>query len=120
MMDIMNVEAIMSPHVVTVSPTTTIGHARELLREREFHHLIVADRQHVVGVLSLMDLGKAADDHFVVEVMRREPASVTPSATIREAAALMNGNGVGCVPVIADGTLCGIVTTADLRRAMTV
>lgn len=120
MMDIMNVEAIMSPHVVTVSPTTTIGQAREVLRERDIHHLIVADAKRVVGVLSAMDLVKVPDDHFVIEVMRRAPASVAPSATIREAAALMNGNGVGCVPVIADGALCGIVTTADLRRAMSV
>lgn len=52
------------------------------------------------------------------EVMRRNPSCVERSASIREAASLMSGNGLGCIPVVADGALCGIVTTADLLRAI--
>jgi len=108
----------MSPAVVTVTAATTIGEARRLLRTRDIHHLIVADRKRVIGALSATDLARAADDHAVSEVMRRKVSCVERSASVREAAALMSGNGVGCLPVVADGALCGIVTTADLLRAI--
>lgn len=108
----------MSPEVITVSPATTIGEARELLRARNIHHLIVAEKKRVVGALSLTDLIKPASDRKVSEVMRRNPSCVERSATIREAASLMSGSRLGCIPVVADGALCGIITTADLLRAI--
>ena len=118
-MSLMKVAEIMSSHVITVAPTATAGQARELLRAREIHHMVVAEQQRVVGLLSLNDLAMVPDDQAVSEVMRRDGTTIDRSATIREAASLMNENGVGCVAVLAGGALCGIVTTADLRRAVT-
>lgn len=117
-MALMRVEQIMSRNVITVPATTTIAETREILRARDIHHLIIAEQRRVLGVISLIDLAKAESDHPVSEVMRRGLASVEPSATVRQAAELMNGNGVGCLPVVAGGALCGIVTTADLLRAV--
>jgi len=118
-MSLMKVADIMSPHVITVDPSATVGRARDLMRAREIHHMVVTEQQRVVGLLSLTDLGKVPDDHAVSEVMQRNGVTIDRSATIREAASLMNGNGVGCVAVLSGGALCGIVTTADLRRAVT-
>lgn len=117
-MSLMKVEDIMSRNVITVPASTTIGATREILRARDIHHLIIAEQHHVLGVISLIDLAKAADDRPVSEVMRRDLASVEPTASVREAAERMNGNGVGCLPVVENGALCGIVTTADLLRAV--
>ena len=53
----------------------------------------------------------------VRDVMTKDPASVTPSATIREAAQLMQRENVGIVPVVEEkGTnrLLGVVTDRDI------
>jgi CBS domain-containing protein len=53
----------------------------------------------------------------VRDVMTRDPACVTPGATIREAAQLMQRENVGIVPVIEEkGTkrLLGVVTDRDI------
>ena len=53
----------------------------------------------------------------VQEVMTRDPACVTPGATIREAAQLMQRENVGIIPVVDEkGTkrLVGVVTDRDI------
>ena len=53
----------------------------------------------------------------VQDVMTKDPACVTPSATIREAAQLMQREDVGIVPVVDEqGTkrLVGVVTDRDI------
>lgn len=53
----------------------------------------------------------------VRDVMTRDPACVTPGATIREAAQLMQRENVGIVPVVEEkGTkrLLGVVTDRDI------
>jgi len=53
----------------------------------------------------------------VRDVMTKDPASVTPGATIREAAQLMQRENVGIVPVVEEkGTnrLLGVVTDRDI------
>ena len=51
------VQTFMSEKVATVGPETSIGHAtREMLRNR-VHHLPVVDRNdHVIGIISTMDI----------------------------------------------------------------
>ena len=53
----------------------------------------------------------------VQDVMSRNPASVTPGATIREAAQLMQREDTGIIPVVdeqANKRLVGVVTDRDI------
>ena len=50
----------------------------------------------------------------VNDVMTRNVRACEPSATVREAAALMAREDIGPVPVVEDGRLVGIVTDRDL------
>jgi CBS domain-containing protein len=50
----------------------------------------------------------------VNDVMTRDVRACEPSATVREAAALMAREDIGPVPVVEDGRLVGIVTDRDL------
>lgn len=50
--------------------------------------------------------------------MTRKVATIAAEATLSEAALLMAGHGVKRLPVVADGLLVGIVTRADLTRAL--
>jgi CBS domain-containing protein len=49
-------------------------------------------------------------------LLRREPVSLPPSASIREAAVLMRDAHVSSVLVLDDGRLKGIVTDSDMRN----
>lgn len=50
----------------------------------------------------------------VRDVMTPDPITVTPDATVTEAAHLIVDNRIGALPVIEDGKLIGIVTEGDL------
>lgn len=51
-------------------------------------------------------------------VYRPEAAAVTPSNTLREAAAKMHTSGQSCLPVIDGSTVVGIITERDIVSAV--
>jgi CBS domain-containing protein len=54
-----------------------------------------------------------------IETLRRSGVAITPDATIKTAAGVMERAGVGALGVVDDGRLTGIVTDRDLvRRAL--
>ena len=50
------VEELMTPHVVTVEPTTTVRKAANLMRGRSIGCVVVTDRGRVVGIVTVADL----------------------------------------------------------------
>jgi CBS domain-containing protein len=50
----------------------------------------------------------------VQDVMTRDPRTVTPDTTTREAAQLMKDEGIGIVPVVDQGRLLGVITDRDI------
>ena len=52
----------------------------------------------------------------IKDVMKKRLVTVTPDTPIKEAAHLMAEKKIGCVPVVDDGTLVGLVTTTDILR----
>ena len=50
------VEELMTPHVVTVEPTTTVRRAANLMRGRSIGCVVVTDRGRVVGIVTVADL----------------------------------------------------------------
>jgi len=49
----------------------------------------------------------------VKEVMSSEVITTTPDAPLVEAARVLMDRKIGCLPVVEDGRLVGIVTEAD-------
>jgi CBS domain-containing protein len=66
--------------------------------------------------------GKVIDNRTIHEPIRllnpRTPLSVTSSATLREAVDVMREHHIGCVLVVDDGRLVGILTERDLLLKM--
>ena len=114
----MRVQDVMSKKVVSIAPATEIAVARERLRNDEIDHLVVIDGKRVVGVVAGKDILRMRDDTPVSEVMSRTVATIEPGATLRQAAGIMRGRAVGCLPVIDGEQLVGIVTTSDLLTAL--
>jgi len=51
---------------------------------------------------------------LVRDLMTKNPATVSASATVAEAARLMRDNNTGAMLVEENGTICGIVTDRDI------
>ncbi len=71
----------------------------------------------MVGVLSDRDigaLGSMRQVETVEDVMSQPALTSSPDTTLREAANLLRGRTIGCLPVVENGRTVGIVTTTDL------
>lgn len=116
----MRVQEVMSAPVISVRPDDAASAAWNRMQAHSVRHLVVFDDDHALaGVVSAGDLGgrygaTLRESRFVSDVMSRHVVSVEPSATVREAANLMRGNLVECLPVVDAGKVVGIVTSLDL------
>jgi CBS domain-containing protein len=52
------------------------------------------------------------------DMMTRDPDSVSPDTTVREAARLIHESGHNRLPVVEDGRLVGVVTRVDVLGAL--
>jgi CBS domain-containing protein len=52
----------------------------------------------------------------VREIMQREVTTIREDAPLKEAAAILLRGKFGCLPVLRQGKLCGILTEADFLR----
>ncbi len=109
----------MSHPVITVSPWATMGEARKLMITHNHHHLIVAEGDHVEGVLCGCDVDVASPSARVGSWMS-PPEVIAESVDVDRAAERLLEAGVGCLPVVAGEHLVGIVTRTDIRRARDV
>lgn len=114
----MLVKEMMSRQVVTVRPTDTIAIARDRLRVHQIHHLLVVDGDAIAGVVSMRDLAGKAEHLPVLEIMTPDVTTIDAGASLRRAASMMIRGTTGCLPVMEDGKLAGIITTTDLMRIL--
>lgn len=121
------IDNIMSTELITVHPSSSLYHARELMNEKGIRHLpVVNDAGLLVGLLTQSDVLAASDSilkdrdsqletaFFPVEdAMVTELDTVPSDASLRLAAMYLERHKIGCLPVVDDGQLVGIVTDTD-------
>lgn len=116
----MKVSEIMTAGVQTVRPGTPAANARERMRTKKIHHLLVQEGAEIVGVLSARDLGRGARRGtavtrvVVADFMTPRVVTVKPETSVHRAANMMRGQSIGCLIVADAGRAVGIVTVADL------
>lgn len=122
------VAQVMSQDVFTVHPEDVIDLAVSLMDWEHIRYVPVEDSHGaLVGLLSqrmLMRLvakrngkPKSAEALAVREVMSKDPITISPSDTTMAAIEKMNDMKVGCLPVVENGRLVGIVTEHDFVAA---
>lgn len=130
----MNVAKRMRRNPVFVDEGDSMKKAMDLLKEHEIRHLpVLKDGERLVGILSERDLKQASpspataleireiyyllDKVKVKQIMTRRPYTVSSSAPIEEAALIIREKKIGCLPVVDDGKLVGILTETDIIDA---
>jgi len=123
----MLVRDIMRRPAVAVSGDTTLQDAYRTMQEKGIRHLPVLDGDVLVGVVTDRDLRLATSalapsplspGRRVSEAMATNPQTADPSDPIEDAARTMRQRKIGCLPVVEDGRLAGIVTGIDLLDAL--
>ena len=114
---------IMTEAVEAIGPEQSAEKARAVMQGKRIHHLVVMDGRRVLGVLSDRDLGGrhrvgALAEQAVSELMTANPITATSRTSLREAANLLRGRSIGCLPVLDGGRLVGIVTVTDLLKLL--
>jgi CBS domain-containing protein len=118
------VKDVMTPGVVAVRPDASLVEAAQLMRTQDIGDVLVADGQHVVGMLTDRDITVRAvadgADPLTVSaqmVCTPDPVVVAPDDPVSTAVALMREHAVRRLPVIEDGLPVGMVSLGDLAEA---
>lgn len=122
----MLIHELMSRPVLTSPSRRSISDVYGLMTERGIRHIPIVDDA-LVGIVTDRDLRRATSSlhessidpgSAVSEVMIRTVVTASPLDPIEEAARLMRQEKIGCLPVLADDDLVGIVTGMDLLDAL--
>ncbi len=110
----MSVDEIMTDNPVTLDPGASFAMAGELMLANHIRHIPIVDaRGGVVGLVTQRDLlagARGGQDRAVGDVMRRNIHTVSSDEDMRAAALLMQKYKIGCLPVLEDNVLVGIIT----------
>jgi CBS domain-containing membrane protein len=126
------VRDVMGTKLVTISAGDRLSTVEDIMTLGRVRHMPVVSAGKLVGVVSERDLLRASlsvlsrhrDEErraflHVVEisrVMSTPPVVIGPGATIEEAARIMADCKIGCLPVVEDEELIGMLTETDVLR----
>ena len=120
----------MTSNPITITPDTSFPEAFRTMRENRIRHLPVVEKEKLIGVVAQTDLLHASPSPatslsvfeinyllanlHVREVMSAPPVTVSEDAPIEEAARVIVEKKSGCLPVMRDGELAGLITESDV------
>lgn len=121
----LSVEDIMTPgtELATLGPGDALSSARALMARKRIRHIPILDGDgHLLGLVSQRDVlaatppggtAGASVEPRLGEIMSTELVTVHPAVNVRHAGLKLRKLGIGCLPVVRDGKLIGIVTDSD-------
>ena len=120
--------------VITLTKDERAAVAKEILAENNIRHLPVVAGKRLIGLVTNMDIRKAEaspvpalgshelkyllDEITVREIMTRNVITISPDISVEEAATLLHDNKIGCLPVVENGALVGMLTESDVMEIL--
>ena len=122
----MQIRQVMKSQPASIPPGAGLDHAYRLMRRLHLRHLPVMKNDKLLGIVSMGDLLRAAappDERLPVDkpvssVMSRGVCACTGDSDTGDVASLMLQKGIGCMPVLFNGELIGMVTARELMKAL--
>ncbi|MGO1247625.1 MAG: CBS domain-containing protein [Oceanisphaera sp.] len=129
----MRIQEIMTRRIATVHQDDRLEFVQDIFTQSAFRHLLVLNSQEVLcGIISHADMTRALSPYLgtdaevdrdrdtlqrrVHQAMSRNVITITGAATLESAARIMLEHNIGCLPVMDDGKLTGLVSWKDLLR----
>lgn len=130
----MNIDAIMTKRVVSVSMDDNLEKIYKIFVAEHFHHLLVIEDDHrLVGIISDRDCLKAISPNInkdcacakdlatlnkkAHQIMSRHPVVLDASASVEHAVDVLIENGLSCLPIVdTAGIAIGIVSWKDILQ----
>ncbi len=131
----MLVKDCMTRHPVMVAPATLAAEAQGIMFENKIRHLPVAGdgkrliglitrqrlalKSDTVGSLNVWEITRRLSNITVNEVMLKigEVYTIEPDRTVERAACFMTDYKIGCLPVIEDNVVVGMLSEVDLLNS---
>lgn len=126
----MYVDRIMKTEMLTAAPGETLAALAERMSDGALRHIMVEEEGKLVGVISSRDFQKASPSSITTlsagevkylytkmtagQIMHTEVVTCSTTTLIEEAGLLLRKNRIGCLPVVDEGKLAGMVTTEDI------
>ena len=124
------IEEFMTPDPYTLRETDSINDAWEIMIGKHVRHIpITDDDDHVLGLVTQRDVLAATDpgaireaksashevksDFTLSEIMIRDVTVIHKQDSLRKAALYLQSHKYGCLPVVLDDRLVGIITDSD-------
>lgn len=116
------VEQFMAVDLFTVRPEDILDLAASLMHWRHVRHVPVEDDGgHLIGIVSHRDLiellasGKLSSTEPIVirDIMKTDLVTIAPETPTLDALDLMRERNIGCLPIVKDNRLVGLVTAYD-------
>jgi acetoin utilization protein AcuB len=122
----------MQQQVVTISVGDTLSTVEDIMTLGGVRHMPVVHGGTLVGVVSERDLLRASLSNLtefgteerraflqvveITQVMTAPPRVIGPDVLIEDAALVLAEQRIGCLPVVDNGKLVGMVTETDVLR----
>ena len=126
----MFVREFMTTEVTSLQETETLLDAAMIFVRSTLRHLPVLRGKQLVGIITERDVKQFAPSLLtrisaeeynqvmektpVSRVMTRDPLTVKANESMFEVATTLHAKRIGCLPVVENGELVGIITTTDL------
>ena len=125
---------IMATQVLHCTEKDTLATAHKLMRDHQIRHMPVVDSHSgeflglvtqkevlrhafsIAGTQGIAALDSAEARILIVDVMSRDAETVQPQLPLLEAGRYFLNSKHGCLPVVVDGRLVGIITSADFVK----
>ena len=120
-----SVEEIMTPDPIRLGSDNTLGDAHQVMTEKHIHHIPIVDsNDKLLGLISHRDILAASGsvlrenpsdqtNRKLSELMITDVVSTTPTADTLKAAQYIHDSRHGCLPIIDQDKVVGIVTEYD-------
>ncbi len=117
------VEQFMTTDLFTVEADDAVDLVANIMSWERVRYILVEDKDHnLVGLISyravlrFLAAGGMAKDAPVSEVMKPDLMHVTPQTSTLEAISIMRDKRVGCLPVLLEGKLVGVLTEENFLK----